>query len=286
MRVGGLSSGGEAPLAEVPEREARGGVKKTYEDIKRVLGVPAVNLLFRHFATIPGCLEWAWAELRPHYLSGAVPDAAALLASAVALPRLERITPDELERAGVDREALETVRQILGFYISTNPINLVGLEYLLARSRGEAEARGGSAEPWSGPRPTGAAPRLPHLVELSEMGAPVHELVLTLSARSLGGVAGVIPSVYRHLAHWPGLLELIERRLGPSLDAGLVQTPAEALERAAATAAGSLPGPRPAVRPRPLTAEARERFEHFAESFPATIARMIVIARLVAQALP
>ena len=60
----------------------------------------------------------------------------------------------------------------------------------------------------------------------------------------------------------------------------------ESLKRAAATAVRRLPVPRPADRPGPLTAEARERFEHFAESFPATIARMIVIARLVAQALP
>ena len=33
-------------------------------DIRDVLRVPGVNLIYRHFATVPGCLPWVWSHLK------------------------------------------------------------------------------------------------------------------------------------------------------------------------------------------------------------------------------
>nr|NKB46120.1 hypothetical protein [Alphaproteobacteria bacterium] len=60
----------KAPLPEIKEGDAVGETAALYDDIRAVIGVPMVNLIFRHMATVPGCLLWAWGTVRPPYISG------------------------------------------------------------------------------------------------------------------------------------------------------------------------------------------------------------------------
>ena len=64
------------PIPAVSEAEARGDGARLFDDIRQVLGVPVVNLIFRHLATLPGGLAGSWGALRPLYASGQVADAA------------------------------------------------------------------------------------------------------------------------------------------------------------------------------------------------------------------
>ena len=57
-----------------------------YTDIRATLGVPVVNLIWRHLAVFPDGLPWAWESLKPLYASGAIA-AEARLASANALEK-------------------------------------------------------------------------------------------------------------------------------------------------------------------------------------------------------
>ena len=70
-------------LAELPESKASAAVREIYDDIRETLGLPVVNLLYRHLAVEPGRLESTWAELRPvlkdpatHALAGPSPPGA------------------------------------------------------------------------------------------------------------------------------------------------------------------------------------------------------------------
>ena len=45
------------PIPALSEAEARGDVARLFEDIRWVLGVPVVNLIFRRLAILPGGLE-------------------------------------------------------------------------------------------------------------------------------------------------------------------------------------------------------------------------------------
>ena len=47
---------------------ATGETAEIFADIRRVLGVEVVNLIWRHLATIPGALPCVWGMLRPLYL--------------------------------------------------------------------------------------------------------------------------------------------------------------------------------------------------------------------------
>ncbi|SVD57622.1 uncharacterized protein METZ01_LOCUS410476, partial [marine metagenome] len=53
-------------FAEIAETEATGQTRAIYDDFKSSIGLPTINLIYRHMATTPGCLEWAWALLRPN----------------------------------------------------------------------------------------------------------------------------------------------------------------------------------------------------------------------------
>ena len=65
------------PVAAITDAQARGEIAALYADIRATLGVPVVNLVWRHLATIEGALPWAWGAVRPAYRSGAVAAATA-----------------------------------------------------------------------------------------------------------------------------------------------------------------------------------------------------------------
>ena len=65
---------------EVSENDAVGEVAEIYTDIKAVLGVPMVNLLFRRLAVERLALRWAWNTIRDVAISGELSAGAATLA--------------------------------------------------------------------------------------------------------------------------------------------------------------------------------------------------------------
>lgn len=53
------------PLPAITETAATGETAVIFADIREVLGVDVVDLIWRHLATIDGALPWAWSALRP-----------------------------------------------------------------------------------------------------------------------------------------------------------------------------------------------------------------------------
>ena len=60
------------PVPAITEAAATGEVAKIFGDIRRVLAVDVVNLIWRHLATLDGALPWAWTTLRPLYVDGTI----------------------------------------------------------------------------------------------------------------------------------------------------------------------------------------------------------------------
>jgi hypothetical protein len=121
------------PVPAITEAAATGETAVIFNDIRRVLGVDVVNLIWRHLATISGALPWAWATLRPLYLDGTIGAEAAALRSELKLPKdLVPFPPDLLAGAGLSEEAISTIRLILAAYDRTNARALVALSALLS----------------------------------------------------------------------------------------------------------------------------------------------------------
>ena len=101
-------------------------------------------------------------------------------------------------------------RRVLKSYDRSNAMNLVALGALQARIHGQIDPT---------PLPKVDAGEniegeLPRLLPMAEMDPATADLVQRLNAVG-DNEQRVIASMYRHLAHWPGFLQLVWERLEP-----------------------------------------------------------------------
>lgn len=186
------------PLPELPEHAATGQIAEIYQDLRESLGIPNVNLVFRHMATVPGCLQWAWQRLAPLYRTAAIHEIAADL-TAVAQPVLE-----SLHRPAFG-PSISAVAGTLESYIRANPINMVGLAALTAALD---EKKSGAPLAAHGP-PICLEPiaQILPMADLATLSADTIGRLRELARQVHGDDGPVIPSVFRHFAPWPAALD-------------------------------------------------------------------------------
>ena len=100
------------PVPAIAEASATGAVAEIFADIRTVLGVEVVNLIWRHLATIPDALPWAWGMLRPLYADGTIRAEAQALHTRIALPHLPPFPHDLLAAVGLGGDDLASIRNI------------------------------------------------------------------------------------------------------------------------------------------------------------------------------
>ncbi|HWO87108.1 MAG TPA: hypothetical protein VNN75_11555 [Stellaceae bacterium] len=268
------------PVPAIAEASATGAVAELFADIRQVLGVEVVNLIWRHLATIPDALPWAWGMLRPLYADGTIAAEAQALHGGLALPRLPPFPPDLLSAIELDGGDVVSIRNILAAYDRTNAMALVALSALLCRLEGQP----GTSEPTAelGPEPSPEPPAripLPPLPGLDTLSESTAGLVLILNRLGTRRDDPVLASMYRHLAYWRAYLALAWALIAPlDADGSLERAIADALAKARARAA------RLAMRLRapPLDAATTGAIQKAVEPFAGdVIAKMVVICALL-----
>jgi hypothetical protein len=248
-------------LPEVPEGEADGLVAQLYEDIRRVLGLPLVNLVYRRLAVEPGQLESVWSRLRPNLADQAVDEGAEALVGLASID-VPRLSPASLRVLGLPPDALGDVASTLDAYNDANPRNLIALLALLHGVAGTGR-----------PRPVSrgaAARRLLPQASLTSLDEPVRELLDEMArAVTPHGEQILVPSLFRHLAQHPGVLALAWSAVRPAVEGRAVARRANVVARRAADLAAALPHPVEAAADPDTTAVLRR--------FVGTIPRMIVV---------
>lgn len=223
-------------LPEIREPDAPPEVAATYAALRQATGVPLVNLIWRHLATMPGVLPWAWEAVRPPLQDGSLAAARERLAAALPLPALPAVDAAAWREAGLPAEARGPVLGLVEAYNRGNLTNVILLTALRRRLEGAAPAPSAPPPPAAAPAPAPPIGAIPPLPALPALPAETQALVRSLAARH-GGDEGVIPSLYLHLAHWPALLAALPRWLGRLLDpATLGAARAEAVRLATAEA--------------------------------------------------
>jgi hypothetical protein len=291
-RHGAVGGGFAATLPELPESAATGEIAVVYGELKAFARVPFVALIYRHLATQDGALPWLWRGLRPLFASGALPDAASLVAETAVLPPLRAVTAAEWRRAGLDAAALAGIAAVLDAYGRANPINLLFARIarlVLDEAPATAPAVPEEGRPVRPARPP--LPPLPALLPASAIPAGTSAALARLSRFDQPGAGAVTPSLYRHLAHWPGYLALVPGRLVPLYARGAIDAATATYQSAAEPVAGRL-----AMRARaPLyaasapsapSAELRSCLRATLAAFEALIPEMIAVGRLLRAALP
>jgi hypothetical protein len=227
------------PVPAITEASVTGETAAIFADIRKVLGVGVVNLIWRHLATIDGALPWAWATLRPFYVDGTVRHEAAALHGELALPPMQAIPADVFAALGLRPDDMAAIRDVLAAYDHTNAMAMVALSALRARLDGHARRDAQPVEP----RSVLAVhrTRLPRLLNLTDMQAETAALVVALNGLGTRRPGAVLASMYRHLAHWPSYLSFAWLLLAP-LDAdGRLANAIERAQRAALARADRLP---------------------------------------------
>jgi hypothetical protein len=261
-------------LREVPESAASGSTAEVYRDIRRVLDVPFVNLVYRHLATFPGLLEEAWwRDLRLNLKSTAVtgltlePDPTAGAVGVIPVPRTA------LSAIGVDDDEHRRVCATFDAYNRTNTRNLVAVLALLDGATGTGHDAGES-------RRLRAADEIMPLpmVDLSRLDGPVLDLLSEMGTAIAGTGAGVfVPSLLRHFGHRPALLALFWTILRPVVERDDAEDARRRIAARVRGVVGELPFPVTPIG----HAEARVALERFAVAIP----RMIVVGTVLRRSL-
>jgi hypothetical protein len=268
------------PAPAIAEAAATGAIAEIFADIRGVLRVEVVNLIWRHLATLPGALPWVWGVLKPLYANGTILAEAKALRSKLVLPHLPPFPPALLAAVGIVHCDLNAIRNILAAYERTNAMALVALSALLCRLEEQPSPSGAAASDGAESQPDASSLiPLPTLPSLAEMAGPTANLVLILNRLGARRENPILASMYRHLAYWPAYLALSWALIAPldadgSLDRAIAGVLETARSRAASMAARLYSPPVDAT----TRASIRSAVEPFAGD---VIARMVVICAVL-----
>ena len=270
---------------EVAEAEATGVVALVYEEIRRTYAVPYVSSLFRHLATYPGLLPWAWRILRPALVSGAAQRLAWQRVDVAELPPLPPLTREALAGLGVDAADLPVIRTVCESFTRVSPINLVAaacLARLLGEGQSGAEPVAVTLEPADLPAPL---PAMPGMVPAAAM-SPETTAVLTTFETELAGEV-FVPGLYRILAHWPGFLAHLSDALGSLLrDPAVLDACERIADRITAVAPSVLAALDPPAEPAPLAPGESAAVLSAIRTYRGTSPQMVGFGALILNALP
>jgi hypothetical protein len=263
-------------VPSVLETAATGEIAEIFSDIRTTLGTSVVNLIWRNLATLPGALQWTWSTVRPLYVGPAAAHAEAARRT-LRLPKVPRLSADALTAAGISRNALTQIRNVLDSYHHTNALALVVLSALLEHY----DPSGIEAAQPSESAPPSVQTELPPLPPMATLPSEVQRLIAELNEFGEDGAPFLLASMYRHLAYWPPFLTIVRTMLAPlqadqSLDA--LTRSARALGRAhGRVLARQVEPPRPPPSMRDALASCRLFVEH-------PIARMTGICAIIRNA--
>ena len=262
-------------LAEVAEDAARGETARIYNEIRRLSAVPFVALIYRHLATHPGALESAWRTVGPLLQSGAVQRLAWRLATDAWHGAGIDLSGDVM---GLDASTAVGIGRLLDAYNRANPVNLAVVS-LLRDGRGH-DAKTGMVEPshhWAAPPMIAALPPIPALDAL----APEVRACVEAFAKPAGReTPALVPTLYRHLAHWPGFLARVQLEVLPRLDSGAFDPAIDRFRGAMQREAAAL-----GVRVQVVNDPALRELAPVWDRFTAVIPEMVIVGRFLSRGL-
>ena len=269
-------------LPELAERDATGRIKEIYEQMKRLGGVPMPALIFRHFATLPGALEWLWDAISPAWRTGRLQEAAWRIARETPIEPIAKLHRAALRALGVNEAGEREVRIVLEAYNRANPENMLTILCALRLLRGQTTpslGRGpGGGSTWSPPPAPG--PLVP-MIDVATLPREVSDVLDLVAAPDERGGPRVVQSLYRHFGHRPAFLAAIVTLLRQRFDDGSIDRAVQAVHAEMSREADSMVRTLSAAPcPQPVIEAVCRRFSG------AVIPQMIVVGRLLDQAMP
>ncbi|MFT7570103.1 MAG: hypothetical protein ACI9JL_001130 [Paracoccaceae bacterium] len=276
-------------LDEIAAENATGNIKNVYAAIESALGVKLVNLVYRHLATVPGALEWAWSTVGPSFENGVFAEQSGLLGLVGDTSVTSRVSFDQ---AGLSEEEGNRVVETLSAYNRANPMNALSLRVIaMALEAGRPALWRAPVSKTTGTKITGEVTpgELSVLLPMAPLdGLPpaTMDSLYRLARLTTGQDRGLVPSLFRHFTAWPALLTALADWLEPLAKEGVIEGQVARISALADEIAQDIFAQldRPehgAVLPDAAT---RETLLQTIEIFPPAICRMIVIGGLLHKA--
>lgn len=199
------------PIAEIAEADADARTRAIYDDIKRVSGTPLVNLIYRHLATMPGVLEWAWGNISRNGGYARLADAASRLPRhrlCIALPR------QAWSLAGLSKADIAAMSRLVDNYNKTNAINLIAVTCL-----GQALASGCGSESAAVARRQASG----HAPQAATAPRDDVQAVRRFLNELVSGQPYIEPTMFRNFEQWPASLAMASAILAPLAATGALE---------------------------------------------------------------
>jgi len=207
---------GHDPVSAIAEADATGAVAEIFADIRTTMEIPMLTSIWRTLVAVEDGLASGWAATKPLHLTSQPAAALARIVDRAALPVPEPLVPGQLACAGVPSSQVPAARAIIDAYNRSNGMNMVALTALIAAPSGKPPD--GPVAPPPAPWPA-LRPLLAQADIDEDTWALLHQINRFGAAADDGGLA----TLWRHLAHWPGLLALIHAGLAPLQHDGTVE---------------------------------------------------------------
>lgn len=263
------------PVTAVDEATATGATAEIFADIRQTMGIPILTSIWRGLAGMNNCLSKVWSAAKPIYLSGHPEKALARAVDQAGLPVPEPLPPTFLACIGIDRADLQTIRTIVDAYNRSNGMNMVALAALVSNGDAERNDPCPVTKPEWGP--------FPALMAREAIDDNTWELVRQVNAFGAPGIEAHVATLWRHLAHWPGLLALIYCAFAPLHTNGSIAASAKRMVTLAQQEGARMAKWR--NEEVVLSEPARNTLVNYV-SIPTQVARMVTIGHALARWLP
>ena len=206
---------GTDPVTALAEKMATGQTAATFAEIRDVMQIPLLTSIWRTLVSIDEGLPTVWAATKPIYLSGQAEAALDRLSRADMFPVPAPLAADQLAEAGIGAEEMRAALGIIDAYTRSNSLNMMALSGLVLSPVGPSPV-----DPVPPPAPI--LPDLPDLLEKSEIALDVWMRVERVNRFGAGANSRSVATLWRHLAHYPGLLLLINQAFAPAQSDGTI----------------------------------------------------------------
>ena len=263
------STHGRDPVTAISEASATGRTAEIFADIREVMQIPLITSIWRTLADIEGGLEATWAATRPIYETGQPDAALQALKVKSKFPVPGPLSAATLRSRGLLAEDRQAFGAVIDAYNRSNGMNLIALNALVGEPSGQASNYTlTSPDSW---------PELWPLLEKEEIEA---ETWVLLERVKLLGATNDNPSIatlWRHLAHWPGLLSLVIESYEPMQDEGEIDGAIEEVMESVIVAAAGI------SHFKPSTADIPDEAWQMVVRYSAGVSRMVTLGHGVAQ---
>jgi hypothetical protein len=260
------------PVTAVDEATATGETAAIFADIREVMGIPLITSIWRGLAEVDESLPKAWSIAKPLYQTGQPEAGLARIVARADLPVPVPLTTCQLVCVGLDARELVKARAVIGVYNRSNGMNLVALAAMIAPSRSDV--------PLEDVTPTFPSwPSLPRLHSMEEIDPAVWDMVRCVNGLGARGPDAFVATLWRHLAHWPGLLALTQAAFAPLQAAGEINAAAVRMVDLAAKEGARMGGLNDGIDS--LSDRARDTITNYVTK-PSHVARMVTVGHAVA----